>query len=75
MILEFFLFFLIVILLSISIAGYGSLLSKKTQNDFFVNIFVGIIVISFLITFAHFFTKINIFFGIIVFFIGLIFFF
>ena len=75
MILEFFLFFLIVILLSISIAGYGSLLSKKTQNDFFVNIFVGIIIISFLITFAHFFTKINTFFGIIIFFKSLIFFF
>ncbi len=74
MILEFLLFLLIVILLSISIAGYGSLLSK-TQNDFFVHIFVGIIIISFLITFAHFFTKINTFFGIIIFFIGLIFFF
>ena len=52
-------FFVSVVLFSFSIAGYGSLIRLKNQNNFFIDIFLGFIVISFIVTIFHFFFKIN----------------
>ena len=50
-------FFVVVISVSIAVAGYGSLIKLDIKKDFFLNIFLGFIVISFIITFIHFFLK------------------
>ena len=56
-ILEFFLFFLSIIIVSVSIAGFGSLFSTKPKSNFFLEIFLGFIIISLIITITHFFLK------------------
>ena len=52
---EIVLFFLSIILLSTSIAGYGSLIKLKNNDNLFTNIFLGFAVISLIITVIHFF--------------------
>ena len=73
--LELFLFLLSIVFLSVSIAGYGSFLSKKIQSNFFLDIFLGFIIISLIITFYHFFFKVNVIISLLIFICGLIFFF
>ncbi len=73
--LEFLLFLLSIVFLSVSIAGYGSFLSNKIQSNFFLDIFLGITVISLIITIYHFFYKVNIIINFLIFTFGLIFFF
>ena len=73
--LELFLFLLSIVFLSVSIAGYGSFLSKKIQSNFFLDIFLGFIIISLIITFYHFFFKVNVIINLFIFIFGLIFFF
>ena len=74
-ILEFFLFFLSIIIVSVSIAGFGSLFSTKPKSNFFLEIFLGFIIISLIITIIHFFFKINLLIAFLIFsFILLIFF-
>ena len=73
--LELFLFLLSIVFLSVSIAGYGSFLSKKIQSNFFLDIFLGFIIISLIITIYHFFFKVNIIISLLIFIFGLIFFF
>ncbi len=76
MILIEFLFFLLgTIFLSISIAGYGTFLSNKIQSNFFLDIFLGFTIISFIITTYHFFFKINVIINLLVLIFGSIFFF
>ena len=58
-ILELLVFFIIVILISFSFSGIGSLISFDKKSDFFINIFFGFIATSLLVTFIHFFFKIN----------------
>ncbi len=58
-VLELTLFFLSIIITSVAIAGFGSLLSSKTENNFFLDICFGFIVISILITTFHFFYEIK----------------
>ena len=65
-ILELSLFFLSIIIVSVSIAGFGSLLSSKTVNNFFIDICFGFIIISILITTFHFFYEIESFFKILI---------
>ena len=74
-ILEFFLFILCIIIFSISIAGLGSLLSIKIRSNFFIDIFLGFIVISTIITTFHFFNEIGIYFKIFTILIGILIFF
>ena len=59
---ELILFFLSIGVFSISIAGFGTLLSSKIKikSNFFLDIFLGFIIISALITTLHFFFKIEI---------------
>ena len=70
-VLELILFFLGTIIISVAIAGFGSLLSSKTINNFFLDICFGLIIISILITTFHFFYEINFFFKISILLIGL----
>ena len=72
---ELLIFVLFTIILSISISGYGSLYPIKIRGNFFLDILLGFIIISFLITIFHFFFKINLFLNILIFLIGLIIFF
>ena len=65
-------FFVVVISVSIAVAGYGSLIKLDIRKDFFLNIFLGFIVISFIITFIHFFFKINLLISFLIFFNGIL---
>ena len=71
-ILEIILFFLSIILLSVSIAGYGSILSKNTKSNFLNNVFLGYLMISLVVTFLHFFFSISFILSIFIFICGLI---
>ena len=72
---EIILFFLGIILISTSIAGYGSLINLRNNDSVFINVFLGFIVITSLITFIHFFLNINIVFSLLIFVFGLVIFF
>ena len=74
-ILEFFLFFLSIIIVSVSIAGFGSFFSTKPKSNFFLEIFLGFIIISLIITIIHFFFKINLQIAFLIFSFGLLIFF
>ncbi len=69
---EFFIFLVSLILITFSIAGIGKIIDFKDNNNFFLNIFIGIIILSFLITITHFFVKINFVITITIFCVGLI---
>ena len=71
-ILEIILFFLSIILLSVSIAGYGSILSKNTKSNFLNDVFLGYLIISLVVTFLHFFFSISFILSIFIFICGLI---
>ena len=64
-------FFVCVIFFSFSISGYGKLISINKKN-FFLEFFLGLILISFLITLTHFFTKISFLFSFIIFVLGML---
>ena len=67
------LFFLVGIsIISLSIAGYGSLLSVNKEKNLFLDIFLGFIVISSIVTLIHFFLKISLLISISIFIFGLI---
>ena len=74
-ILEFFLFILSIIIFSISIAGLGNILSSNIKSDFFLDIFLGFIIISTIITIFHFFHEVGIYFNLLIFLIGVLIFF
>ena len=74
-ILEFFLFFLSIIIVSVSIAGFGSFFSTKPKSNLFLEIFLGFIIISLIITIIHFFFKINLLIAFLIFSFGLLIFF
>ncbi len=65
-------FFVTVVVVSIAVSGYGSLIKLDIRKDFFLNIFLGFIVISFVITFIHFFFKINLLISFLIFFNGIL---
>lgn len=68
-------FFLSIILVSVSISGYGRLIKLRLQNNFFLDIFLGLVVISFIITVIHLFFKIDLIISFSIFLSGLILFF
>ena len=74
-VLELILFFLSIIIISVAIAGFGSLLSIKTVNNFFLDICFGLIIISILITTFHFFYEIKSYLKILILLTGLTIFF
>tara|TARA_B100000989_G_scaffold72448_1_gene50837 strand:+ start:407 stop:2056 length:1650 start_codon:yes stop_codon:yes gene_type:complete len=74
-ILELIIFLLGIAIFSISISGYGSLLSLSIKTNFFLNIFIGFIIITFIITLVHLFLKIDLIISQIILILGLIIFF
>ena len=74
-ILELIIFLVSIAILSISISGYGSLLSLRIKTNFFLNIFIGFIIITFIVTLIHFFLKIDLIISQIILILGLIIFF
>ena len=58
-ILELTAFLIGIIFLSISFSGIGSLFTLDMKSDFLTNIFFGFIATSLIVTFIHFFSKIN----------------
>ena len=65
------LFFISIVFVSSSLSGYGSLTNLKTKNNFFLDIFIGIITVSFLITITHFFFRIDFKISLLIFIFGL----
>ena len=63
------------VLLSLSISGYGRLINLTIKKNFFLEIFLGFILITFLITIIHFFFKINLLISVLVLTLGVLFFF
>ena len=49
-------FFLSLLFLSTSVAGFGRILLSKISRNFFI-LFLGFVTISFIITIIHFFLK------------------
>ena len=68
--LEIIIFFLSIIFFSISISGYGKLISLKKKN-FFLELFLGIIIITLFVTLIHLFFKINLWISFLIFISGL----
>ena len=73
--LQILIFIVSIVLLSLSVSGYGRLTRLNINNNFFLDIFLGFIIISFIITFIHFFFKINILISFFLFFSGILIFF
>ena len=72
---EILLFYISIILVSLSISGYGRLINFQIRDNFFIDIFLGLIFITLTITIFHFFYSINIIFSFSIFLFGLIIFF
>ncbi len=68
-------FFIGIVFISLSISGYGSILKINIKKNFFLDIFLGFITISFIITFIHFFFRINFIISLLIFILGILFFF
>ena len=68
-------FLLIVFLISLSISGYGKIINYKKNNNIFLDLFLGLIMVTFILSFYHLFFKINFLFSISIFILGLIIFF
>ena len=64
-----------IIFLSLAVSGYGSLINLNIKKNFFLNNFLGLIIISFIITLIHFFFNINIQISILIFTLGIFLFF
>ena len=70
--LQLLIFFVSIVLISISISGYGSLIKTGIKKNFLLNIFLGFIVIALVTTFTHFFFKINLSISFLIFLIGIL---
>ena len=68
-------FIVSIILLSLSISGYGRIANLNIKKNFFLDIFLGLIVIALIITFVHFFFKINLLISFSIFTFGVLIFF
>ena len=64
-----------IVLLSLSISGYGRLINLTIKKIFSLDIFLGFILISLLVTIVHFFFKINLFISFLIFILGILLFF
>ena len=64
-----------IVLLSLSISGYGRIANLDIKKNFFLDIFLGFILISLIITVIHFFFKINLIVSVLIFVLGLYLFF
>jgi hypothetical protein len=58
----------------LSLNGYGKILASKYKKNFLEEFFFGFMVVAFIVTFAHFFVKIDYLISLIILFLGLIYF-
>ena len=68
-------FIISIILVSVSISGYGRIIKLNIQKNFFLDIFLGFVSITLIITIIHFFSKINLLISFVLFILGIVFFF
>ena len=68
-------FIISIFLLSLSLSGYGTLVNLNIKKNFFLNIFLGFILVSSLIVTIHFFLRISNLISFLIFTLGIIFFF
>ena len=68
-------FLVSIIFISLSIAGYGRIINLNLKRNFFLDIFLGVVIISFIITSLHFFLKINLLISFLIFTSGILAFF
>ena len=68
-------FIISIVFLLVSISGFGRLSNLSFKKNFFLDVFLGFVNISFIVTIIHFFFKINQFISIFIFILGIIFFF
>ena len=73
--LQLLIFVVSVVLISLSISGYGRIVNLDIKKNFFLDTFLGFILLSLIITVLHFFFKINLTISILIFFFGLCLFF
>ena len=68
-------FIISIILVSVSISGYGRIIKLNIQKNFFLDIFLGFVSLTLIITIIHFFSKINLLISSFLFILGIVFFF
>ena len=68
-------FIISIILVSVSISGYGRIIKLNIQKNFFLDIFLGFVSLTLIITITHFFSKISILISFVLFILGIVFFF
>ena len=68
-------FIISIILVSVSISGYGRIIKLNIQKNFFLDIFLGCVSLTLIITITHFFSKISILISFVLFILGIVFFF
>ena len=68
-------FIISIILVSVSISGYGRIIKLNIQKNFFLDIFLGFVSLTLIITIIHFFSKINLLISFFLFILGIVFFF
>ena len=73
--LQILMFIISIFLLALSISGYGRLIDINIKKNFFLDIFLGFIIISLIITSIHFFSKINLIISFSIFTFGILIFF
>ena len=59
-------------MISLSISGFGKVLNFKKNDNIFLNLFLGLVVVSYTTTIYHFFFEISLLFSVSIFILGLI---
>ena len=72
---QIFIFFISIIFISLSIIGFGSVMTRNLKSNFCIDFFFGLIVLSFVVTVFHFFSRVYLLLNISLFILGLILFF
>ena len=70
--LQILIFVVSIIFISLSISGFGKIFHFSIKRNFFFDIFLGLTAITFLITFIHFFLRINTLIGFFILILGII---
>ena len=69
---QIFIFFISIIFISLSIIGFGSVMTRNLKSNFCIDFFFGLIVLSLVVTVLHFFFRVYVLLNILLFILGLI---
>ena len=69
---QIFIFFISIIFISLSIIGFGSVMTRNLKSNFCIDFFFGLIVLSLVVTVFHFFSRVYVLLNILLFVLGLI---